>query len=82
MSIGNEVIFIDTVKYFQQILGSLASNLTENEKLVIGKECKKFIKKDENLARKFDLCSKEDQDGCWNTCQQVKVQFHIDDNWI
>ena len=35
MSIGNEVMFIDTVKYFQQSLGSLASNLTENEKLVI-----------------------------------------------
>ena len=61
MSIGNEVMFIDTVKYFQQSLGSLASNLTENEKLVIWKECKKFIKKDENLARKFNLCSKEDQ---------------------
>ena len=34
-SIGNQVMFIDTIKNFQQNLGALASNLTENEKLVI-----------------------------------------------
>ena len=48
-NISNQVMFLDTIKYFQQSLGALASNLTE-----------KLIRKDENLAKKFNLCSKED----------------------
>ena len=52
-------MFIDTIKYFQQSSRALASNLTENKNLVIRKECKKLVKKDENLTRKFNLCSKE-----------------------
>ena len=35
VDIENQVMFIHTVKYFQQSLGALASNLTGNEKLVI-----------------------------------------------
>ena len=53
---------IDTIKDFQQSLGTLASNLTDHEKLYIRKECKKFIKKDPSLARKFNICTKEDQE--------------------
>ena len=52
-------MFIDTIKYFQQSSRALASNLTENKNLVIRKECKNLVKKDENLTRKFNLCSKE-----------------------
>ena len=37
-SIGNQAMFNDTIKYFQQSLGNLASNLTDNEKLCIRKE--------------------------------------------
>ena len=37
-SIGNQVMFIDTIKYFQQSLGALASNLTNKEKASIRKE--------------------------------------------
>ena len=55
-------MFIDTIKYFQQSLGTLASNLTDNEKLCICKECKKFIEKDPSLARKCNICTKEDQE--------------------
>ena len=55
-------MFIDTIKYFQQSLGTLASNLTDNEKLCIRKECKKVIEKDPSLARKFNICTKEDQE--------------------
>ena len=29
-NIGNQVTFIDTIKYFQQSLGMLASDLTDN----------------------------------------------------
>ena len=35
VDIENQVMFIHTIKYFQQSLGALASNLTGNEKLVI-----------------------------------------------
>ena len=55
MNIGNQVMLIHTIKYFQQSLETLASNLTENEKLVIWKECKKFLKKEEHFDEKFDL---------------------------
>ena len=43
--IGNQVMFIDTIKYFEQSLEVLASNLTDNEKEAICKECKKIIEK-------------------------------------
>ena len=48
-NIGNQVIFIDTIKYFQQSLGTLAGNLTDREKFAVRTECEKFIKKYENL---------------------------------
>ena len=60
-NIGNQVIFIDTIKYFQQSLGKLASSLTDGEKFAIRTECEKFIRKDENLSKKFNSCTKEDQ---------------------
>ena len=34
-NIWNQVVFIDTIKYFQQSLGTLASNLTDNKKPAI-----------------------------------------------
>ena len=61
-NIGNQVIFIDTIKYFQQSLGKLASSLTDGEKFAIRTECEKFIRKDENLSKKFNSCTKEDQE--------------------
>ena len=54
----NFVIFIDTMKYFQQSLGTLASNLTDSRKFAIQVECEKFVKKDENLSKKFNSCTK------------------------
>ena len=55
-------MFIDTIKYFQQSLGKLASSLTDNEQLAIWTECTKFIKKYENLSKKLNSCTKEDQE--------------------
>ena len=52
-------MFFDTIKNLQQSLGALASNLTDNEKESIWKECKKLIGKDPSFARKINLCSKE-----------------------
>ena len=62
VNIGNKVIFTDTIKYFQQSLGKLASSLTDNEKLAIRTECKKFIEKDEIFSKNFIFCTKEDQE--------------------
>ena len=60
--IGNQVMFLDTIKYFQQGLTSLANSLTDNEKKSIQKECKKFTSKDESLLRKFKKCTEDEQE--------------------
>ena len=49
-NIGNQITFLDTIKYFQQKLGTLVNSLTDSEKSAISRECEKFIKKDKNLA--------------------------------
>ena len=59
--IGNHVMFLETIKYFQQNLGTLASNLTGSEKLAIQTECQKFLNKDENLSKKFNVLTEKDQ---------------------
>ena len=60
--IGNQVVFIDTVKCFQQSLATLADTMTDKEKLAVKKGCKEFILKDENLSKKSDACTEEDQE--------------------
>ena len=64
--IWNQVVFIDSVKYFQQSLGTSANKMTDKEKFVIKKEYKKFILRDESLSRKFNACRKEDQEWVLN----------------
>ena len=59
--IGNHVMFLETIKYFQQNLGTLASNLTGSEKLAIQTECQKFLNKDENLSKQFNVLTEKDQ---------------------
>ena len=61
--IGNQVQFIDTIKYFQQSLGALASSLTSSEKAEIYKECKRYLLKNENFSKKF--LSLDKKDGEW-----------------
>ena len=41
--IKHQVRFIDTVKYFQQSLGSLADSMTDIERLKIRKLCRQFL---------------------------------------
>ena len=57
---GNQVMFLDIIKYFQQSLAALAKSLTNSEKSAISRKCEKFIKKGENLPRKFNSCTKEE----------------------
>ena len=61
-NIGNHVAFIAAMKYFQQSLGTLANAMTDEERLVMKKECKKFILRDEVLSKKFSACIDEDQE--------------------
>ena len=65
-NIGNQVLFLDTIKYFQQSLGALANSLTDNEKSAISKECEKFPRNDQKLAQKFLSCTKEEQEWVLN----------------
>ena len=53
-------MFLDTIKYFQQSLASLANSLADEEKKSIQKECIKFITKDESLLRKFKNYPEQD----------------------
>ena len=41
--IRNQVKFIDTVKYFQQSLASLADSMTDDERKNVRKSCRNFL---------------------------------------
>ena len=51
---GNQIMFLDTIKYFQQSLGALANSLTDSEKSAIRSECKKFLQKDSIYSQRFN----------------------------
>ena len=53
--IKNQVRFIDTVKYFQQSLGSLADSMTDIERENVKKVCRRF------LAEKLMFLNDEDE---------------------
>ena len=42
-NLGNQVLFLDTIKYFQQSLGALANSLTGNEKSAISRDLRDFL---------------------------------------
>ena len=48
-NIGKQVMFLDTIKYFQQSLAALANSLTNSGKSAISRECEKLIKKESTL---------------------------------
>ena len=52
-SIGNQIQFLDMIKYFQQSLGGLASSLTDKEKGAIYRECEKYFLSDPVLSKRF-----------------------------
>ena len=53
--IENQVRFIDTIKYYQQSLASLASSMTDVEKENVRKNCRRF------LAEKLMLLTEEEE---------------------
>lgn len=58
--------FIDTIKYSQQSLAVLANTITDREKQCLKNECKKFIRKDLKLNKKFEECSIDDKEWVLN----------------
>ena len=60
--IGNQIQFIDTIKYFQQSLGALASSLTSSEKESTYKECERYLLKDNILSIKFQMLSQTERE--------------------
>ena len=60
-NIGCQVKFIDTIKYYQQSLSSLAKNANETEKINIRQSCRKFIEKNETYSPVFNSLLKENK---------------------
>lgn len=53
-NIGNQLKLIDTMKYYQQSLSSLARNTSELEKENIRSSCLKFIQNNESYSGQFN----------------------------
>ena len=60
-NIGNQVKFINTIKYYQQSLSSLAKNTSEIEKKNIRASCLKSIEKNETYSAIFNSLPDNDQ---------------------
>ena len=77
-SIGNQIQFVDTIKYFQQSLAALANSLTGKGKIVISRECEKFFRNDAKLSEQFLSCSEEEKkNGFLTICRLVREQCHM-----
>ena len=60
-NIGNQMFFLDSIKYFRQSLGALTDSLTDQEKSSIAIECKKLTKSDPKLAKNYLACTEKEQ---------------------
>ena len=56
-NISDQIKFIDTVKYFQHSLSTLANSMSDKEKKGLRIESENFIKKDPKLNEKFFTCN-------------------------
>ena len=69
-SVGNQIQFIDTIKYFQQSLffleGGLANSLKSSEKTAIYEQSKSYLMKDPKISKKFLRLGKTDQEWVLN----------------
>ena len=61
--VGNQVQFIDTIKYFQQSLGTLASSFTSSEKESIYKECERYLLKNNVFSTRFQMKVRQIENG-------------------
>ena len=71
-NISNQVKFIDTIKYCQQSLSSLANNTSENEKIYIRNSCLRFIQINETYLRQFNFLAEIEKKRFWIICVVVR----------
>ena len=64
VNIYNQVLFLDSIKYFRQSLGALVNSLTENEKSAISKKCERFPRTNEKLSQNLFLVAKKNKSRC------------------
>ena len=65
-NIGEQIKFIDTIKYYQQSLSTLVATMMETEKQNIKAQHWKFINKNQKLNQKFLSCTQKDQEWVLN----------------
>ena len=63
-NIGNQIMFINTIKYYQQSLSSLVSSADEKGKEDIRKSMLDFLKKHRYFLEVFDFLTEEEKKGC------------------
>ena len=76
-SIGNQVQFLDTIRYFQQSLSSLASSLTDKQREAIYRECEEFLCLIQFSRKDFVCVPKMKRNGYLIICHLVKVRSHM-----
>ena len=60
-NIGEQIKFIDTIKYYQQSLAVLDAAMTETEQQNTKKQCRKFIANHQKSNQRFLSCTQEAQ---------------------
>ena len=65
-NIGEQVKFINTMKYYQQSLSTVAATMKETEKQNINFQSKKVINNNQKLNLKFSSCTQEEQEWILN----------------
>ena len=75
--IGNQLQFIDTIKYFQQSLAALAGSLTSSEKAEISKTCENYLLNDQKLSTIFLFLTKTEKEWVLDYLSSGKEQFHM-----
>ena len=65
-NIGEQVKFINTMKYYQQSLSTVAATMKETEKQNINFQSKKIINNNQKLNLKFSSCTQEEQEWILN----------------
>ena len=76
-NIGEQVKFINTMKYYQQSLSTVAATMKETEKQNIKFQCKKIINNNKKLNLKFSSCTQEEQEWILNYISSGKKEIFL-----
>ena len=88
-NIDSQVKFIDTIRYYQQSLASLAKSVDQTEKSCIRSSCQKFIEKNPTYSANFSSLSDENEEwaleylsGGKGVMPYEKIMSHEDLNYV